>query len=224
MITLDGNLATGTVGGLAAYLLSLDQHRARLQVQGSVARNVRDLIKELAYARRPLQPAVVWNGIDSRQVQCPVRRDASSGCPVVNTTLPFGVPPYTIPSRIPKPMMTSSSSAPSFPHEGGVTLTLGPPSFNITGPGPALPLTDSATITVTLAGNPSYTIFSTGSELSSMSMAVGPTTTIAVEGAGTVGGGGAGFGPWNITQLLRLPTRNLSTTGDHSKPSEGISG
>ena len=178
---------------------------------------MRDLIKELAYARRPLQPAVVWNGIDSRQVQCPVRRDASSGCPVVNTTLPFGVPPYTIPSRIPKPMMTSSSSAPSFPHEGGVTLTLGPPSFNITGPGPALPLTDSATITVTLAGNPSYTIFSTGSELSSMSMAVGPTTTIAVEGASTVGGGGPRLGPWNITQLL-------STTGDHSKPSAGISG
>ena len=179
---------------------------------------MRDLIKELAYARRPLQPAVVWNGIDSRQVQCPVRRDASSGCPVVNTTLPFGVPPYTIPSRTPKPMTTSSSSAQSFPHEG--TPTLGPPSFSITGPGPALPLTDLATTTVTLAGNPNYTTFSTGSELS---MAVGPTITIvAVEGAGTVGGGGAGLGPWNITQLL--PTRNISTTGDHRKPSGGISG
>jgi len=33
----------------------------------------------------PLQPAVVWNGIDSRLIQCPARRDARSpGCPALN--------------------------------------------------------------------------------------------------------------------------------------------
>jgi len=90
--------------------MSLDQYRAQLQVQGYVARNVRDLIKSLAYARLPLQPAVVWNGIDSRDYLCPlVRRDAgSSGCPARNTTI---VPSAhgTIP--VPKLTVTSSSSS-----------------------------------------------------------------------------------------------------------------
>jgi hypothetical protein len=92
--------------------MSLDQYRVRLQVPGSVARNVRDLIKSLAYARLPLQPTVVWNGIDSRQFQCPVRRDArSSGCPARNTTIVL--PAYgTIPGQPPKVIVTSSSSSP----------------------------------------------------------------------------------------------------------------
>jgi len=68
----DSNLASPAVAGLAVYFMSLDQYRVRLQVPGSVARNVRDLIKSLAYARLPLQPAVVLNGIDSRQIACPV--------------------------------------------------------------------------------------------------------------------------------------------------------
>ena len=44
-------------------------------------------IKSLGYSRLFIQPAVVWNGIDSRQFYCPVRRDAgSSGCPARNAT------------------------------------------------------------------------------------------------------------------------------------------
>src|SRR5258708_36179193 len=115
--------------------MSLDQYRRRIQVQGSVARNVRDLIKGLAYARHPLQPAVVWNGIDSRQIQCPVRRDASSGCPAVNTTLPIGAPSHTMPSRTPKATATSSSSSPSRTLGDGLTITVysgTPPSFSVT--------------------------------------------------------------------------------------------
>jgi len=85
----------------------------QLQVQGSVARNVRDLIKSLAYARLPLQPAVVWNGVDSRVYACPlVRRDAgSSGCPARNTTIVFpGHGP--IPGQPPKVTVTSDSGSP----------------------------------------------------------------------------------------------------------------
>ena len=83
--------------------MSLDQYRVQFLVPGFVARNVRDLIKSLAYARLPLQPTVVWNGIDSRQFQCPVRRDAgSSGCPARNTTVPI-VPPTVTPSSNPLP-------------------------------------------------------------------------------------------------------------------------
>ena len=71
-------LAAPAVAGLAAYFMSLDQYRAQLLVPGFVAMNVRDLIKSLAYARLPLQPTVIWNGIDSRQFQCPVLSSASS--------------------------------------------------------------------------------------------------------------------------------------------------
>ena len=102
--------AAPAVAGLAAYLMSLDQYREQIQVQGSVARNVRDLIKSLAYARRALQPAVVWNGIDSLQIHCPVRRDAgSSGCPARNTTLPV-VPPATHGSK-PLPSSTATGTS-----------------------------------------------------------------------------------------------------------------
>jgi hypothetical protein len=141
-----GNLATPAVAGLAAYFMSLDQYRVQLQVQGYVARNVRDLIKSLAYARLPLQPAVVWNGIDSREYLCPVRRDAgSSGCPARNTTI---VPPAhgtTLPSSskissfsiVTGLSATSSGSSNSPPssmtpivsttsHESGVSLMISP--------------------------------------------------------------------------------------------------
>ncbi len=60
-----GDLATPAVASLAAYFVSLDQYRQRLLVPGSVARNVRDLIKSLAIARLP-QLVFVWNGIGSR--------------------------------------------------------------------------------------------------------------------------------------------------------------
>ena len=92
--------------------MSLDQYRVQLIVPGSVARNVRDLIKSLGYARLPRQPTVVWNGIDSRQFQCPVRRDARfSECPAQNTTTVL--PPHgTTPSQSSKVTVTSSSSSP----------------------------------------------------------------------------------------------------------------
>jgi hypothetical protein len=74
------NLAAPAVAGLAAYLMSLDRYNAQIQVPGSVAKNVRNLIQSLAYERFRLQPSVVWNGIDSRQIYyCPVRRHAGSG-------------------------------------------------------------------------------------------------------------------------------------------------
>jgi len=52
-----GDLAAPSVAGLAAYLLSLDQYRMQLLVPGSVARNVRDLIKSLAYGSPSSQPS-----------------------------------------------------------------------------------------------------------------------------------------------------------------------
>jgi len=98
--------------------MSLDRYSEQLLVPGSVARNVRDLIRSLAYARLPHQPVVIWNGIDSREIYyCPVRRDAeSSGCPARNTTLP-NVPPVTsrsnpLPSRS-NPLPSRSKPLPS---------------------------------------------------------------------------------------------------------------
>ena len=93
--------------------MSLVQYRVQLLVPGSVARNVRDLIKSLGYARLPRRPTVVWNGIDSRQFQCPVRRDArSSECPAWNTTILFPTGHGILPGQSPKVTVTSSSSSP----------------------------------------------------------------------------------------------------------------
>ena len=129
-----GHLAAPAVAGLAAYLMSLDQYRVQLLVPGSVARNVRDLIKSLAYARLPDQPVVLWNGIDSREIYCPVRRDAgSSGCPARNATSPISPPVQTktpgsrpnpvIPGQSPKVTATSSSNSP-LPSNAAGSLTI----------------------------------------------------------------------------------------------------
>ena len=126
-----GPLAAPVVAGLAAYLMSLDQYRERLLVPGSVARNVRDLIRSLAYSRLPDQPVVIWNGIDSQEIYCPVRRDVGSlGCPARNTTLPI-VPPVT-PIPIPLPPSTTT----------GTSTTSVTSSFNLL---PSSTMTDSFT-------------------------------------------------------------------------------
>jgi len=128
-----GNLATPAVAGLAAYFMSLDRYRVQIQAQGHVARNVRDLIKSLAYARLPLQPAVVWNGIDSRNYFCPmVRRDAgSTECPAQNTTIVY--PAHgTTPGQSPKVTLTSSSSSPPPSMSSSLfSTTTGPPTAKI---------------------------------------------------------------------------------------------
>jgi hypothetical protein len=54
--------AAPQVAGIAAYFLSLDAYSKRLQVPGSVAQNVKDLIVELSYARVNGGPPVIWNG------------------------------------------------------------------------------------------------------------------------------------------------------------------
>jgi len=130
-----GHLAVPAVAGLAAYLLSLDHYRGRLLVPGSVARNVRDLIQSLAYARLPNQPVLMWNGIDSRQIYCPVRRDVgSSGCPARNTTLPIVTPVTPIPIPNPRPpgtttgmsttsVTSSTTTDSSTTYDGRMTLT-----------------------------------------------------------------------------------------------------
>ncbi|CVK86002.1 uncharacterized protein FMAN_06560 [Fusarium mangiferae] len=55
------SFSTPAVAGLAAYFLSLDSLRPRLQVRGSVARNVKALIQEHHYARAKHGPKVAWN-------------------------------------------------------------------------------------------------------------------------------------------------------------------
>ena len=139
------HLAAPAVAGLAAYLMSLDRYRSQLLVQGSVAKEVRDLIKSLAYARLTDQPVVLWNGIDSQEIYCPVRHDAgSSACPAQNTTSLIGppVPVHTktpggpptpkpaIQGQSPKVTATSSSksSNPSPPSNAVGLLTIMVPS------------------------------------------------------------------------------------------------
>jgi len=190
-----GDLAAPAVAGLAAYFMSLDQYRVRLQVPGSVARNVRDLIKSLAYIRLPLrtQPAVAWNGIDSRQYHCPIRRDAeSAGCPARNTTLPIGPPVRTTipggPAHPTKPGQSSVTSTSNSPPAGGtITVPSGstPPGMVITvissynSPPPGM------SITLTLSSNPpsSTTTDSSTSndegETSVISLG-GPTQTVTI--------------------------------------------
>ncbi|SCV52048.1 uncharacterized protein FFB14_12384 [Fusarium fujikuroi] len=55
------SFSTPAVAGLAAYFLSLDSLRPRLQVRGSVARNVKALIQEHHYERAKRGPKVAWN-------------------------------------------------------------------------------------------------------------------------------------------------------------------
>ncbi|OHE99271.1 hypothetical protein CORC01_05312 [Colletotrichum orchidophilum] len=58
--------AAPAVAGVIAVWLSQDKHKARLQVPGSVAKNVKKMLKAFAYPRVKGGPAVVWNGIDPR--------------------------------------------------------------------------------------------------------------------------------------------------------------
>jgi len=119
-----GDLAAPAVAGLAAYLMSLEKYSVRLQVPGSVAKNVRDLIRSLAYERLPFQPVVAWNGIDSRQIHCPVRRDTeSSGCPARNTTLPNAPPVIPISNPSPPSTATGTSVASSSSSPTSSTMT-----------------------------------------------------------------------------------------------------
>ncbi|KAF4495121.1 Allergen Pen n 13 [Fusarium agapanthi] len=55
------SFSTPAIAGLAAYFLSLDSLRPRLQVPGSVARNVKALIQEHHYERVSGGPKVAWN-------------------------------------------------------------------------------------------------------------------------------------------------------------------
>ncbi|KXH35602.1 hypothetical protein CSAL01_02825 [Colletotrichum salicis] len=64
------SFAAPAVAGVIAVWLSQDEHRARLQVPGSVATNVKEMVKSLAYSRVEGEPAVIWNGIDPRSLAC----------------------------------------------------------------------------------------------------------------------------------------------------------
>ncbi|KAJ3545794.1 hypothetical protein NM208_g2326 [Fusarium decemcellulare] len=55
------SFSTPAVAGLAAYFLSLDALKPRLQVRGSVAKNVKALIQEHHYSRVSSGPEVAWN-------------------------------------------------------------------------------------------------------------------------------------------------------------------
>ncbi|KAI3545169.1 hypothetical protein CSPX01_05119 [Colletotrichum filicis] len=64
------SFAAPAVAGVIAVWLSQDEHKARLQVPGSVATNVKEMVKSLAYSRVEGEPAVIWNGIDPRGLAC----------------------------------------------------------------------------------------------------------------------------------------------------------
>jgi len=171
-----GDLAAPAVAGLAAYFMSLDQYRARLLVPGSVARNVRDLIRSLAYPRHFLQPAVVWNGVDSGQFYCPVRRDASV-CPAQNATLPIAPP------AIPSPGVATGTSTTS------VTSSSNPPTSSIA--------TAISTAMVTSSSNSLSSI--TATDLSTASIANGgQVVTVTL----TPSAGGGAMETETITETL----------------------
>ncbi|KAG7059319.1 alkaline proteinase [Colletotrichum scovillei] len=69
-ITNTQSEAAPAVAGVIAVWLSQDEHKARLQVPGSVATNVKEMVKSLAYSRVEGEPAVIWNGIDPRGLAC----------------------------------------------------------------------------------------------------------------------------------------------------------
>ncbi|KAK1976461.1 peptidase S8/S53 domain-containing protein [Colletotrichum cereale] len=62
------SFAAPAVAGVIAVWLSQEEHKARLQVPGQVAANVKKMVKEMSYPRTKGGPAVIWNGIDPRRV------------------------------------------------------------------------------------------------------------------------------------------------------------
>src|SRR6266545_3561895 len=77
----------------------------------------------------PNQPAVIWNGIDSQEIYCPVRRDAALACPDQNTTSQIGLPvPVQTKTQggLPNPVIpgtaTSTSNPPPSTVVGSLTI------------------------------------------------------------------------------------------------------
>ncbi|KAK1975441.1 peptidase S8/S53 domain-containing protein [Colletotrichum cereale] len=64
------SFAAPTVAGVVAVWLSQDDLKARLQVPGKVAANVKVMLQEMAYPRVEGGDPVVWNGIDPRTRTC----------------------------------------------------------------------------------------------------------------------------------------------------------
>ncbi|KAK1999911.1 subtilisin-like protein [Colletotrichum falcatum] len=113
------SFAAPAVAGVIAVWLSQDEHKARLQVEGQVAANVKKMVQELAYSRVEGQPPVIWNGIDPRGLSCAVNPNArrqtrlsgaaeDSSCQAARPA-PSAVPPA--PSSVP----TSGTTTPPPP-------------------------------------------------------------------------------------------------------------
>ncbi|KAL0934950.1 uncharacterized protein CTRU02_209541 [Colletotrichum truncatum] len=112
------SFAAPTVAGVIAVWLSQDEHKARLQVPGKVAANVKSMIQSLAYPRVEGEPSVIWNGIDPRGLACSVsgsrRRQAnpsggSSGCQATSAA-PSSIATSTPPAST---RVAQTSAAPS---------------------------------------------------------------------------------------------------------------
>ncbi|KAK2001495.1 subtilisin-like protein [Colletotrichum falcatum] len=64
--TYGTSFAAPAVSGVIAVWLSQPEYKARLQVTGKVAANVKRMVRQVAYSRAKGEPAVIWNGIDPR--------------------------------------------------------------------------------------------------------------------------------------------------------------
>lgn len=84
-------LAVPQVAGVAALILSNPEFYGYIPEVGSVARDIKSIIRTLSYPRSTDEPAVIWNGVDNYDDDCCGclrRRDDSSGqCSPTSTAI-----------------------------------------------------------------------------------------------------------------------------------------
>jgi hypothetical protein len=125
--------ASPIAAGVAAYLLSLDKYRTRLQVPGQVAKHVMDMMTELAWPRQKGGFPVVWNAatdtcsarrrkkkkkkkmrhvrrhVRRQQNQCTMSSSLSSSAPPLASSSSSTTPPLTMPDITLTPTTTKTS-------------------------------------------------------------------------------------------------------------------
>ncbi|KAK1569659.1 uncharacterized protein LY79DRAFT_663548 [Colletotrichum navitas] len=106
-----GAITAPAVAGVIAVWLSQDEHKARLQVPGQVAANVKKMVQDLAYPRFQGGPAVIWNGIDPRGLACSANANVKRQAQAIASSLPSATTATPAPTSAPPPTVSAPSTA-----------------------------------------------------------------------------------------------------------------
>jgi hypothetical protein len=117
---ITSKIATPAVAGLAAYLLSLETYKSRLQVSGEVAVRVKQLIEELAYPRVSGGYSVAFNGVNQQGDSCASgsgtkdkRQELSAGTPCSSSSVAPSSSTNVLVSEASSTSTTTSATGPS---------------------------------------------------------------------------------------------------------------